>query len=69
VKKYARAVGLDAASYSAHSLRAGYVTCAVEANAPIMKIAEQTRHASLDMIRVYTRRVDLFRDHSGASFL
>ena len=69
VKVYARRVGLDAASYSGHSLRAGYVTSAVEANAPLLKIAEQTRHRSLDMIRVYSRRVDLFRDHSGAAFL
>jgi integrase len=65
VKKYARAVGLDAEVYSGHSLRAGYVTSAVEANAPLLKIAEQTRHCSLDMIRIYSRRVDLFRDHSG----
>jgi integrase len=69
VKKYARAVGLDAEAYSGHSLRAGYVTSCVEANAPLLKIAEQTRHKSLDMIRVYSHRVDLFRDHSGASFL
>ena len=69
VKKYARAVGLDAEAYSGHSLRAGYVTSAVESNAQLLKIAEQTRHKSLDMIRVYSRRVDLFRDHSGARFL
>jgi hypothetical protein len=34
-----------------------------------MKIAEQTRHRSLDMLRVYSRRVDLFREHAGAAFL
>ena len=45
------------------------MTSAVEANAPIMRIAGQTRHKSLDMVRVYTRRVDLFRDHGGAAFL
>ena len=39
-------------SLGGHSLRAGYVTSAVEANAPVMKIAEQTRHKSLDMLRV-----------------
>ncbi len=42
---------------------------AVETNAPMMKIAEQTRHKSLDMLRVYSRRVDLFREHAGAAFL
>jgi integrase len=60
-------VGTEA--LTGHSLRSGYVTSAVEANAPILKIAEQTRHRSLDMLRVYSRRVDLFREHSGAAFL
>ena len=55
--------------HSGHSLRSGYVTSAVEANASIMKIAEQTRHRSIDMLRVYSRRVDLFREYSGAAFL
>jgi hypothetical protein len=41
----------------------------VEANAPVMKIVETTRHRSIDMLRVYSRRVDLFREHSGAAFL
>jgi hypothetical protein len=50
-------------------LRAGYVTSAVEANAPLVKIVEQTRHKSVDMVRVYSRRIDLFRDHIGAAFL
>jgi hypothetical protein len=45
------------------------VTSAVEANAPLMKIAEQTRHRSIAMLQVYSRRVDLFRDHAGAGSL
>jgi integrase len=69
VKKHARRLGLDPAAFAGHSLRSGFVTSAVEANAPIMKIAEQTRHRSLDMLRVYSRRADLFRDHAGAGFL
>jgi hypothetical protein len=56
---------------SRHGLprRSGYVASAVEVNAPLLKIAEQTRHRSLDMLRVYSRRADLFREHSGAAFL
>ena len=69
IKRYARRVGLDAAGYSGHSLRSGYVTSCVEANAPLLKIVEQTRHKSLDMVRTYSRRANLFLDHSGASFL
>ena len=63
-KHYAELAGLDPAQFAGHSLRAGYVTSAVEANAPLMKIVEQTRHKSVDMVRVYSRRIDLFRDHS-----
>jgi hypothetical protein len=44
------------------------VMSAVETNAPIMKIAEQTRHKSLDMLRVYSWQVDLFRKNAGAAF-
>ena len=69
VKRYCIRAGLDPASYSGHSLRAGYVTSAVEVNAPLLKICEQTRHRDLSMIRIYSRRVDLFREHSGAAFL
>jgi integrase len=69
VKRYCRKIGVDPSNYSGHSMRSGYVTSAVEANAPLLKIAEQTRHASLDMLRVYSRRVDLFKEHSGAAFL
>ena len=38
VKYYAELVGLDPVHSAGHSLRAGYVTSAVEANAPLMKI-------------------------------
>jgi len=69
VKRYVELAGLDPAQFAGHSLRAGYVTSAVEANAPLMKIVEPTRHKSVDMVRVYSRRIDLFRDHSGAAFL
>ena len=69
LKRHCEDAGLDPAAFSGHSLRSGYVTSAVEANAPVMKIAEQTRHRSLDMLRVYSRRIDLFREHSGAAFL
>jgi hypothetical protein len=67
VKDRAAAIGLSPETFAGHSLRAGYVTSAVEANAPLMKIVEQT--LPVDRVRVYSRRVDLFRDHSGAAFL
>jgi hypothetical protein len=69
VKKHACRLGLDPAAFAGHSLRSGFVTSAIEANAPIMKIAEQTRHRSLDMLWVYSQRADLFSDHAGSCFL
>jgi hypothetical protein len=32
-------------------------------------MANQSRHRSLDTLRGYVRRVDMFREHAGAAFL
>jgi integrase len=69
VKKYARRVGLDPAGYSGHSLRSGFLTSAAESGASVFKMAEVSRHRSLDTLRGYVRRVDLFKEHAGAAFL
>jgi integrase len=69
VKRYARRVGPDPASYAGHSLRSGFLTSAAEAGASIWKLSEVSRHKSLDTLRGYVRRVDLFKEHAGAAFL
>lgn len=69
IKLLARRAGLDAATFSGHSLRAGYVSSAVQHGASPVAIAEQTRHRSLDMILAYNRRLNRFKQHSGAAFL
>lgn len=69
VKKRAKLVGIDPATVSGHSLRAGYVTSAVEHGAAPMLVAEQTRHKSLDMLLVYSRRADRYNNYSGRAFL
>jgi site-specific recombinase XerD len=69
VKRYAARVGLDPASYAGHSLRSGFLTSAAEAGASVWKLAEVSRHRSLDTLRGYVRRVDLFKEHAGAAFL
>jgi hypothetical protein len=68
VKRYAAAVGLDPAIYSRHSLRAGFLISATEAGASVFELAEVSRHKSLDTLRGYVRRVDLFREHAWAAF-
>jgi site-specific recombinase XerD len=69
IKAHAERAGLDPAEYAGHSLRAGYLTSAAEAGANVFKMMEVSRHKSIDTLRGYVRRSDLFRDHSGASFL
>jgi integrase len=69
VKRYVQRVGLDPASYSGHSLRSGFLTSAAASGASIWKLSEVCRHKSLDTLRGYVRRVDLFKDHAGVGFL
>lgn len=69
VKRYVRAIGIDPAEYSAHSLRAGFVTSAAAHHARLDKIMEVTRHRSAGMVLRYIRQADAFDDHAGAGFL
>jgi integrase len=69
VKRYARRVGLDPAAYAGHSLRSRFLTSAAESGASIWKLSEVSRHKSLDTLRGYVRRADLFKEHAGAAFL
>jgi integrase len=69
IKHYAKLAGLDAAEFSGHSLRSGFLTSAAEAGSSIFKMIEVSRHKSVDTLRGYVRRVDLFKEHAGAVFL
>jgi len=69
VKRYAELAGLDASAFAGHSLRAGFLTSAAESGAGVLKMVEVSRHKSIDMLRTYVRRADLFREHAGAAFL
>lgn len=57
VRRRARAAGLKG-NYGAHSLRAGFVTTLAELGVPIQKIAEQTGHKSLEVLRAYIRPIE-----------
>ena len=69
IKKRCSSVGIDPTHMSGHSLRSGFVTSAAESGADLLKIMDQTRHQSVEMIRRYIRNVDQFKNHAGASFL
>ncbi len=63
------AAGYDPAEYAGHSLRAGFLTSGAENGASLFKLMEVSRHKSMDTLRGYVRRAELFKDHAGAEFL
>lgn len=66
VKRYAKAVGLDAAEFAGHSLRSGLATSAAQAGASERAIMNQTGHRSVGMVRRYIRDGSLFRENAAA---
>jgi site-specific recombinase XerD len=69
VKSCVRRTGLDAADFSGHSLRAGFLTSAAGRGASIFKMMDVSRHRSVDTLRGHVRDADLFRDHAGTGLL
>lgn len=69
VKRLAAAAGYDAAGFSAHSLRAGFLTAAARARASIFKMQEVSRHKSVDVLAGYVRDAKRYDDHAGKDFL
>lgn len=69
VKKYTAAAGLDASTFGAHSLRAGYITTAAERGADLARIMDQSGHRDTRTVVGYIRRANAFKGHSGSGFL
>ncbi len=69
VKRYAELAGLNHEDFSGHSLRAGFITSAAERGASLFKMMEVSRHKSVDTLKGYVRRAELFKDHAGSTFL
>lgn len=69
VKRYARLAKLDPAIFSGHSLRAGFVTSALESGADLLKVMDVTRHREVKTLKAYDRRAKAFKDHAGKGFL
>ena len=69
IKDYAHRVGLDSSLYSGHSLRRGFLTSAARNRASIFKMADQSRHKSLDALRQYVQEEELFEDNAGDGLL
>lgn len=69
IKRCAAAAGFDPALFSGHSLRAGFVTSALEHGADIFRVMDVTRHRRVETLKAYDRRAKAFRDHAGKDFL
>jgi site-specific recombinase XerD len=69
VKALAATAGLEASRYAGHSLRSGFLTSAARNQASIFKMADQSRHKSLDVLREYVRDEERFEDHAAEGLL
>jgi site-specific recombinase XerD len=69
VKRRAEAAGLDPNAFAGHSLRSGFLTSAAANRADLFRMMDVSRHKSVDMVRVYVREAEIFRDHAGAGLL
>ncbi len=69
VQRYAERAGFRPEDFAGHSLRAGFLTSGAEAGASVFKLMEVSRHKSMDTLRGYVRRAELFKDHAGSGFL
>jgi integrase len=65
VKKYAALAGFDPDEFGGHSLRSGFATSAAANGATLFRLMDQTRHRSVETVRAYVRRAELFDDHPG----
>jgi integrase len=65
VRRRLAEAGIDPNGYGGHSLRAGFVTAACEANVCDALIQAQTGHKSVAVLRRYFRRAELFRANAA----
>ena len=67
MKAHAQRAGLDPKLFAGHSLRSGFLTSAAARGASIFKMADQSRHKSMDTLRGYVRDGEILRTSSGNS--
>lgn len=69
IKKLCARIGIDPAQFSAHSLRAGFVTAAARAGKPTADIMRHTGHRSLKVLHRYIEQGTLFDSHPADGIL
>jgi site-specific recombinase XerD len=66
LKSYAEKLELEVDDYSGHSFRRGWITAAAkQKNANLVKIAEHSRHKSMDVLKGYVDDAKKLEDHAG----
>ena len=63
LKRHAENAGLDPEEYSAHSLRAGFITQAIRAGKPERRVKEHSGHASWETFNRYVEEAGTFQDN------
>ncbi|PQJ26733.1 hypothetical protein BSZ35_19270 [Salinibacter sp. 10B] len=63
LKRHAESAGLDSEEYSAHSLRAGFITQAIRAGKPERRVKEHSGHASWETFNQYVEEAGTFQDN------
>jgi site-specific recombinase XerD len=63
LKRHAEAAGLDPETYSAHSLRAGFITQAIRAGKPERRVKEHSGHSSWETFNQYVEEAGTFQDN------
>lgn len=66
VKRYTKAIGKYASRFSAHSLRAGFITSAAIAGVSERAIQDQSGHSSVVILRRYIRDACIFRQNAAS---
>ncbi len=69
IKQYTINLGHDVSDFSPHSLRSGFVTSALEANALPSKILEITPNASFKSLQPYIKHAERYEQHAGENLL
>jgi site-specific recombinase XerD len=63
LKRHAENAGLDPETYSAHSLRAGFITQAIRAGKPERRVKEHSGHQSWETFNQYVEEAGTFQDN------
>jgi integrase len=69
VQRRAKQAGLAAEAFGAHSLRSGFLTSAAEAGAGLFAMMDVSLHKSVETVRDYVRRADVFKNHAAKGLL